>query len=186
MIITISGIAGSGKSTVAKMLAEKLGFRHYSIGDIMRAMANERGITLLELGKLAEKDRTIDEELDRRQIQLGKVEDNFVIDSRLGFHFIPHSFKAFLKVSLDEAARRIFTEGRAHEPYIDLNDSMSKIKKRIASEDKRYLSYYGINYHDNSHYDFIIDTTSLSPEGVVLQITKRINLRRAVKAHSKR
>jgi cytidylate kinase len=32
MIITMSGKAGSGKGTVAKILAEKLGYEHISIG----------------------------------------------------------------------------------------------------------------------------------------------------------
>ena len=89
MIITISGIAGSGKSTVAKLLAKKLNYKHYSIGDFMRQIAKERKLTLLELSKQAEKDNSIDKELDKKQIELGKTKDNFVIDSRLGFHFCP-------------------------------------------------------------------------------------------------
>ncbi|PIN81309.1 cytidylate kinase, partial [Candidatus Woesearchaeota archaeon CG10_big_fil_rev_8_21_14_0_10_32_9] len=64
MKITISGNLGSGKSTVAKMLAKDLGYSHYSTGDFMRKMAEERGITLLELGKIAENDSSIDYELD--------------------------------------------------------------------------------------------------------------------------
>ncbi|MCH9028900.1 MAG: nucleoside monophosphate kinase, partial [Bacteroidetes bacterium] len=66
MIITISGKAGSGKSTVAKELARKLELKHYSIGDLMRQMAKEKNISLTELGKLAEKDDSIDKELDKK------------------------------------------------------------------------------------------------------------------------
>ncbi len=72
MIITISGIAGSGKSTVAKLLAKRLGYRHYSIGDFMREMAKERKVSLLELSKEAEKGHSIDKELDEKQRELGK------------------------------------------------------------------------------------------------------------------
>ncbi|MBI2139666.1 cytidylate kinase family protein [Candidatus Woesearchaeota archaeon] len=170
MIVTISGIAGSGKSTVAKLLAKKLGYAHYSVGDLMRAMAKDRGISLLELGRLAEKDKSIDEELDARQIALGREKGNFVIDSRLGFHFIPHSAKVYLSADIREAARRIFAEQRAHESYRDLGDSLEKIKKRIASEDKRYQSYYTINYRDKRHYDLVVDTTKISAEQVVKKI----------------
>ena len=46
MIITISGIAGSGKSTVAKLLAKKLNCKHYSVGDFMRQIAKEKNIPL--------------------------------------------------------------------------------------------------------------------------------------------
>ena len=47
MIITISGKAGSGKSTVAKELAKQLNLQHFSIGDIMRKMAKEKNISVM-------------------------------------------------------------------------------------------------------------------------------------------
>src|SRR3989338_745030 len=98
MIITISGKAGSGKSTVAKIIAAKLNLAHYSIGDLMREMAKEKDISLIELNNLAEKDKTIDKELDDKLIKLGKEKKDFVIDGRLTAFFIPH---ADLKVFLD-------------------------------------------------------------------------------------
>ena len=88
MIVTISGKAGSGKSTVAKLLSEKLKLRHYSIGDLMRAMASDKGIGLMELNKLAEKDNSIDLELDKMLKELGKTKDNFVVDGRLAAFFM--------------------------------------------------------------------------------------------------
>jgi|TARA_B100002003_G_C13993361_1_gene479874 cytidylate kinase len=176
MIITISGIAGSGKSSVAKKLAQKLTYAHYSVGDLMRAMAKERGVSLLELGKLAEKDKAIDLELDERQKALGK-KDDFVIDSRLGFHFLKQSFKVFLQVELEVAADRILKEKRAHESYADLADSVASIKKRIASEDKRYSSYYKIDYQDKTHYDLVVDTTDLTVAQVVGKIVDAVEKR---------
>lgn len=174
MIITISGIAGSGKSTAAKSLAKKLGYKHYSIGDFMRELAKEKGMTLLELSREAEKNNVVDKELDNKQIELGKTEDNFVIDSRLGFHFIPNSIKVFLEVDLNEAAKRIFSEKRKHEQYKDINESVEKIKTRINSEDKRYKEYYNINYQDRKNYDIIINTTKTTPEEVVEMIIKNL------------
>jgi len=175
MIITISGIAGSGKSTVAKLLAKKLNYKHYSIGDFMREIAKERNVTLLELSRQAEEDRSIDKELDKKQIELGKEQDNFVIDSRLGFHFIKNSIKVFLNVNLNEAAKRIFKEKREHEQYKDVQESIEKIKTRISSEDKRYRGYYKVDYHNRDNYDIIIDTTEIKPEEVVEDILKKIN-----------
>ena len=176
MIITISGTAGSGKSTAAKLLAKELDFKHYSIGDLMRKIAKEKSLTLLELSAKAEKDPEIDKELDKKQIELGKTEDNFIIDSRLGFHFIPHSFKVYLKVSEEEAAKRIFKENRQHEKYQDIKESQEKIKQRKRSEDKRYMDYYKVNYQKESNYNLVIDTTNLSPEKVIKAIRKSISL----------
>ena len=135
MIITISGKAGSGKSTVAKELAKKLKLGHYSVGDLMREMAKAKGISLFELGRKAEKDKKIDKELDNRQIELGKKEDNFVIDGRLTSLFIP---KADLKVFLDcddqVRAKRILKEGRNDEKNKSLKETIKDIKKREESE----------------------------------------------------
>jgi len=174
MIITISGIAGSGKSTVAKLLAKKLNYKHYSIGNFMREIAKERNLTLLDLSKQAETDSTIDKELDKKQTELGK-QDNFVIDSRLGFHFIKNSVKVFLDVSLNEAANRILKEKRQHEQYKDIQDSINKIKTRINSEDKRYRGYYNIDYHNPDNYDILIDTSNISAGEVVEDILEVIN-----------
>ena len=170
MIVTISGIAGSGKSSVARQLAKALGFKHYSVGDLMRTMAEEKGVSLLKLGEMAETDESIDKELDARQVKLGKEGDNFVIDSRLGFNFIPKSVKVFLDVSLDVGAKRILEEGRKNEVYSDVAESVSKIKERIKSEDKRYKSYYDLDYHDASHYDLVVDTSEVDVDVVVGKI----------------
>jgi CMP/dCMP kinase len=175
MIITISGALGSGKSTVAKILVQKFNLKHYSTGDFMREIANKRGITLLELSKLAETDRSIDKELDNYQIQLGKDEDNFIIDARLGWHFIPNSIKIFLDVTDEEAAKRIFKEGRTDEKYnTDLNATLENIKNRRASEIKRYQDYYNLNYYDHNNYDLVVDTTEIPAEEVAEKIIKFI------------
>ncbi|MBI2133066.1 nucleoside monophosphate kinase, partial [Candidatus Woesearchaeota archaeon] len=56
MIITISGVPGSGKSTVARVVAGKMNLKHISVGDILREIARSRGMTILEISKLAEED----------------------------------------------------------------------------------------------------------------------------------
>jgi len=168
MIITISGNAGSGKSTVAKLVAKKLKMKHFSTGDFMRQIAKEKGITLLELSKLAEKDKEIDKLLDRRQAEFGKKENNFVIDSRLGFHFIPKSIKIFLKASLDVRAQRILKDKRG---YKDIEKLKQNIVKREGSEARRYNEYYQIpDYSDSIYYHLVVDTDNLDINGVVDEI----------------
>ena len=170
MKITISGTPGSGKSTVGKLLAKRLNYKHFSTGDFMRAMAEERDISLLELSKLAESDKSIDKELDERQIKLGKKENNFIIDSRLGFNFIPDSLKIFLDADLNERARRIFNDQIRKEVHTDLEDTKKNIKTREESERQRYKEYYKLDPWDKSNYDLILDATSIKPDEVVDQI----------------
>ena len=173
MRITISGKAGSGKSTVAKLLSQKLKLKHYSIGDLMRVMAKEKGMSLLELNKLAEKDKSIDFELDSKLKELGRTKDNFVVDGRLTAFFIPNAeVKVFLDADDKVRAQRILKDKRQQEKSKSLNDAMSKIKKREESEKKRYRKYYGIDYTNEKLYNFIIDTTKLKPWQVVERIIK--------------
>ena len=171
MRVVIAGDAGSGKSTVARIVAGKLGYRHYSVGGFMREIAGKRGMSLLELSRLAETDPSIDEELDEMQRRLGREEDGFVIDSRLGWHFIKDSFKVFLRVDIGEAARRIYGDRRGMERENTTADqTAANIKERKESELKRYRQYYGVDPYDEKHYDAVIDTSSSPPEKVADEI----------------
>ena len=172
MKITISGAVGSGKSTISRILAKKLGYIHYSIGEFMREIAKKRNLSIMELSDRAEVDPTIDEELDEKQKSIGKEKDNFIMDSRLGFHFIPDSLKIFFTVDIKEAAKRIYNDKRAEETYKDVEEAIIFLKKRMRSENIRYKEYYGIDFPKKEHFDLIIDTTDKTPEEVVADIEK--------------
>lgn len=182
MIITISGVPGSGKTTVAKILAERLGMKFYSMGDLRGKMATERGLTIDELNKLGETEAFTDNDVDTYQTKLGQTEDNFVIEGRLSWHFIPHSFKIFLECDEKEAARRIFlskrhkSAERKDEPlYASIEEAAEVIRHRIASDNLRYGKYYGLQYQDKKNYDLIIDTTNLKgAEATVETMLKKI------------
>jgi cytidylate kinase len=177
MIITINGTFGSGKSTVAKFLAKKLGYTHHSVGDFMGEIALKRGVSLLELSKMAEKDPSIDDLLDEKQIYIGEHHDDFIIDARLGWHFIPHSFKIFLKCDFDVGAKRIFGDKREDEKKenISLEETKKAMKRRLKAEKKRYKDNYDVDDHfDENHYDFVLDTSKLSKEEVKEKVLKKV------------
>ncbi len=178
MIITISGLPGSGKSTVAKALAKRLKLTHHSVGGMMRDLAKERGVTLEALSREAERDGgSIDRELDERTQDLGKTGGEFVIDSRLAWHFIPSSVKILLTIDPAVAAERILKDRkagkRAEEENAPTIDAVKKAnEKRVASENKRYQEYYGVSYTDPANYDLIIDTSKLSVDEIVKDIVE--------------
>ena len=87
-IITITGHLGSGKSTVAKMLAEKLGWQYYSTGMAQRLIAQRRGVSTTELMQLAVTDSSIDAEIDGVYQNPPWGQNPCVVDSRLAFHFL--------------------------------------------------------------------------------------------------
>src|SRR3989338_10569420 len=170
MIITISGKAGSGKSTVAKLVAKKLKLKHYSIGDLMRKLAKEKSMSLNKMSKLAEKDKSIDMELDKKTIEL-REKNNFVIDGRLTAYFLPYAdLRVFLDCDDKVRAERILRDKRNDEKSKSLKDLVEKIRQREQSERKRYSKLYKIDYHDKTLYNLIIDTTNLGIKEVVDKI----------------
>lgn len=176
MIITISGDPGSGKSTIAKAIAKHFGLKHYSAGDFVRDLAKEKGITLLELCALAEKNPKIDQEIDLRNKTLAEKEDDFVIDSRLAWHFMPDSIKIYLKCDATEAAKRVFPrKQKGDEENITLEKTKENIIKREQSEIERYQNYYGINLKDKSNYDLVLDTTNHTKEEVIKKVLEWIS-----------
>jgi len=176
MIISISGSEGSGKSTIAKMLATKLGRAHYSIGNIWRQKAKEKGLLLSEYQKLAENDISLDLEVDEYQKKLGETLDNFVIEGRTSWHFIPNSFKFFLDVSLEESAKRIFKELQKSDARNEdknlktVEDVIKSLEVRRQSNILRYRKYFNIDVYDKKNYDFILDTTNLDVETVFKKV----------------
>lgn len=174
MIITISGRPGSGKSAVASKVAGRLEIPHVSAGDFMRQLADQRGISILELSKSAEGTGEIDHEIDHRTLRLAATGTDFVIDARLGWHFIPDSLKVFLDVAPREAARRVFRAGRGAETEnIDLEATTEAIRRRTESERLRYSEHYGLDYTLHGHYDLVIDTSELSVSDVADRIVSR-------------
>ena len=107
MIISYNGSLGAGKSTIAEQVAEKLNFKHYYMGQVLRDLSKEKGMNFLDFMKLAEKDSSIDNEIDEYVKKLGREEDDFVIESRTAWHFIPNSVKIFLTVDEKEGTKRI-------------------------------------------------------------------------------
>lgn len=171
MKITIGGKPGSGKTSTGKLVAARLGYKFYSVGDLRGKAAMEKGLTIDEFNRLAEKDRRADTDFDDQARKIGETEDNFVMDSWLAFRFIPDSVKIFLDVSPGEAARRIFKDQRADEPR---KESVGEIRRmledRLARDRERWKKLYGIDYLDRKNYDLVIDTTGLKKEQVVRKI----------------
>ncbi|MGE5425494.1 MAG: cytidylate kinase family protein [Bacillota bacterium] len=176
MIISISGAQGSGKSSFAERLSRELGWPRYYIGGLRREAAARRGMTLEDYNRLGETDPVTDREVDEYQRELGKDGDNFIIEGRTSYFLIPHSLKIYLDVDLDEGAKRIFAHLKQNNSRNEADglNSEEAVKdsliRRTASDRLRYEKYYGLDVHDRSNFDYVLDTTNISQEEVFQQV----------------
>lgn len=180
MIITIAGDSGSGKSTVGKKIAEKFNWKHYYIGQIRRDAAKKMGMTLAEYNKYGETHPETDIEVDEYQKTLGKEENNFVIEGRTSWFLIPQSIKLYIAVDSLEGARRVFKEIQTDNNRNEDNDLktvedvLASHKKRERSDKLRYQKYYQKDCSDKNNFDFVIDTTNLTPDEVFVKVLEYI------------
>jgi len=180
MIITISGDIGSGKSTVGKILAKSLGYNYLSTGKIQRNIANKLGISTLELNILSEKQSDIDDKIDSYTKARNNSDANYIVDSRLAWHFISKSLKVYLNCDIEVAVQRISQdEKRLSEKQNEMvSVLLARIVERRRSEKRRFLQKYGIDYTDLSNYDFILDTAPINTDEVVEEILKQLKFRK--------
>ncbi len=171
--ISVTGDLGSGKSTVCKMLAEKMNAEIVSIGTINRKMAMEMNMDAVEFNKFIVGKPEFDKIFDDYQKAYEEKSGSFIVDSRLGFHFVPSTFSFYLKVEIEEAARRIMSAQRSSESYSSLDEAVRKINERRQAERVRYTQCYGVDILDMKNYDCVIDTTHATPQEVADLMIKK-------------
>ncbi|MFQ6773218.1 MAG: cytidylate kinase family protein [Clostridia bacterium] len=176
MFITLAGTQGGGKSSICKIFVEKYGFEHIKVSNVMRKMAEERGISILEMNQLAETDPSFDKEVDAYTAQIAQQLEsenkNAIFDSRMAWHFVPSSVKVFLDANEVVRAERILgdkTRGSV-EIYSQLDQTIKSIRERLLSENVRYKKYYHVDNLDMSNYDVVLDSTHKSPEELAEEI----------------
>ena len=114
-IISISGELASGKSTIIKILMEDLNYSVYRNGEYFRKLAAEKNMSITEFNEYVEDHPEIDREVENSAALYAKNHDNFIIDARLGWYAVPESFKVYVKVDIDEAAKRAFNDQNRKE-----------------------------------------------------------------------
>ena len=159
MILTITGAPCSGKSTVARMLELKYGFDRMSTGKIVRDMAKERGLDIVEMQEVLNADPTIDQKIEERQKQIGieRADDKLIMEARLAWYAVPHSFKVYVTIPEDEMARRFLqdSERENDREVSSIEEAREVLSYRRGQEIERYKKIYGIDLSDMSNFDYV-------------------------------
>jgi cytidylate kinase len=159
MIIAISGPPGSGKTTIALELSKKLNISFISAGRIFRKVAADKGLSIIELNRLAEKNIDIDREIDFQITTIVKKVPNIVIESHIAAWLLNNiaDYKIYLSAPIHVRAKRI-----ADRDKISYSDALKEIINREWSHYIRFKKYYGIDITDLSIFDLVINTANLS------------------------
>lgn len=168
MLITVSGPPGSGTTTASTRVARDLALELLPGGEVFRAMAAERGMTLPAFGAYAAAHPEVDVELDTR-LAARAAKGDVVIESRLAAWVAYVGGLAAVKVWVDCApeirARRVAgREGKSVEQALAENTERQQVER------SRYLAVYGIDLDDHSIYDLALDSGALAPDEVARAI----------------
>jgi CMP/dCMP kinase len=173
--IVVNGDLGSGKSTVSTLLAQRLGIRRISVGDLYREMARQRGVTALQLNLRAELDDKIDHYVDRLQSDIAMSGERLVVDSRLAWFFFRDALKVHLIIDPTVAASRVLGRPESSvEGYASVAEARERLAQRSESERVRFIDRYGADKTRLRNYDLVCDSTRATPEDIVARVVEAL------------
>jgi len=167
--ITISGGVASGKSTIGKLLAKELDYEYISLAKKTREIAKSKGLNISEFQKYRIQNSLLDKEIDKLFSKECNNKSNLIIDYRLGYKFIPKSFKVFLNVTKEAVIKRLKNTNRKNETYKTLQSREESFRKQF------YNNYGIINYEETSNYDMVINVDNKSPIEITNDIIALFN-----------
>jgi cytidylate kinase len=172
IIVCISGMAGTGKSTLAKKLAKKYNLKYYSGGDALKALAADEGydsssngwwespegLSFLEKREEnLEFDKAVDDKL-LEYAQQGRV----LLDSWTMPWLLKTGFKIWLVASVEKRAERI-----AERDKIPVKEALQVLKEKEARTKAIYKKLYGFTLgEDFEPFNLVLDTDNLNAREV--------------------
>jgi cytidylate kinase len=165
-------MTASGKSTVARRIAEKYGLQLFSGGDALKVLAVKMGYKPLDRGwwESAEglrflqqrlDDPHFDKKIDQELLKHAR-EGNVVLDSWT----MPWLFNGGYKIWVD-ASRKVRVERLAKRDTMSISRAAKVLDEKEKATKTIYAKLYGFNLgQDFSPFDLIVDTDRLNKDEV--------------------
>ena len=184
VVICVTGMTGSGKSTVAKRLAAKYGLDYFSGGNALKELAQDEGYasdvngwweTAEGLKFLEQRmgDPAFDKRIDEKLLQMAE-QGNVVLDSwTVPWLLKEDGFKIWLEASPQVRAKRVVTRDD-----ISIEEALEALTKKDERTQQIYKNLYGFDLgHDLSPFNLVLATDELEPDEVfhaVCLVTDRL------------
>ena len=172
LVISVCGMAGSGKSTVARKLAEKYHLKFFSGGDALKALALKEGFRPLDCGwweseeglhflKMRRSDHGYDKRVDDELLEIAD-RGNVVLDSWTMPWLLKKGFKVWLEASVEKRAERI-----AQRDKMSLVEALQALGDKESQTKMIYRRLYGFRLgEDFEPFHFVLDTDNLNADEV--------------------
>jgi cytidylate kinase len=172
LVICISGMAGTGKSTLAKKLAKKYKLNYYSGGDALKALAAEEGYDASSHGwwespeglrflEKREKNLKFDKAVDDKLLEYAR-QGNVLLDSWTMPWLLKTGFKIWLAASVEKRAERI-----ARRDRFTIKEALEVLKEKEARTKAIYKKLYGFALgEDFEPFNLVLDTDNLNADEV--------------------
>jgi cytidylate kinase len=172
MVLCISGMAGTGKSTLAKELAKKYHIKYYSGGDALKALAAEEGYDASKLGwwespvglkflKQRQEDPKFDKAVDNKLLEYAEA-GNVLLDSWTMPWLVKSGLKIWLLASMEKRAHRV-----AHRDKITVEKALQVLREKEDRTKAIYKKLYGFALgEDFKPFDLILDTDNMNAREV--------------------
>ncbi len=179
-IYTIGGDPASGKSTVASLLAQAVGFKRLYAGGILRGWSQDSAHNPQQLPFeqwYATLDPSIDNRVDEMLKQAAAADDNLVLEGRMAF-FWPasgkHKLSVYIRVDPAVGAKRVYEQKQRNpgarkeeKAYCCVHSAREELRQRKEIERERYKTLYNVDIHDPALYGLTLDSTLMTPESIV-------------------
>lgn len=172
IVLCISGMAGTGKSTLSKKIAQNYNLKCYSGGDALKELAKEAGYTISDQGwwespvglsflKIRVNDPKFDLEVDNKLLSYAQ-QGNVLLDSWTMPWLLKDGYKIWLMASMDKRAARV-----AERDQISIPEAYKVLEEKEAQTKAIYEKLYGFNLgEDYSPFNFVLDTDNLNADEV--------------------
>jgi cytidylate kinase len=178
VIICVSGMTGSGKSTVAKRLADRYNLEYFSGGNAMKALAKEEGYDSdirgwwespegLDFLKKRMGDPVFDKKIDQKLLDLAS-KGNVVLDSwTVPWLLKEDGFKVWLESSPQARAKRVVNRDR-----ISFEEALQALTEKDACTRQIYNDLYAFDLgHDLTPFNLVLATDDLDPDDVFYAVS---------------